>query len=53
MQKRRRFKQQLTLQERLTAWSKEVLDQAAKLSPGPERDADQKGPSGRCRLPPG
>jgi hypothetical protein len=39
MQKRRRFKQQLTLQERLTAWSKEVLDQAAKLPPGPERDA--------------
>jgi hypothetical protein len=39
MQKRRRFKQQLTLQERLTAWSKQVLDQAAKLPPGPERDA--------------
>jgi len=39
MQKRRRFKQQLTLQERLTAWSKESLDQAAKLPPGPERDS--------------
>lgn len=39
MQKRRRFKQQLTLQDRLAAWSKEVIEQAAKLPPGPERDA--------------
>ena len=29
----------MTTQERLTAWSQEVLNQAAKLSPGPERDA--------------
>jgi len=39
MQKRRRFKQQKTLQERLAAWSKSVLEQAAKLPPGPEKDA--------------
>ena len=39
MQKRRRFKQQLTLQERLTAWSAEVREQAAQLPPGPEREA--------------
>jgi len=29
----------MTTQERLTAWSQEVLNQAAKLPPGPERDA--------------
>jgi hypothetical protein len=39
MQKRRRIKQQLTLQDRLIAWSKEILAQAAALPPGPERDA--------------
>ncbi|WP_426615776.1 hypothetical protein [Bradyrhizobium sp. McL0616] len=39
MQKRRRFKQQLTLQDRLAAWSKEIHEQAAILPPGPERDA--------------
>jgi leucyl aminopeptidase len=39
MQMRRRFKQKLTLQDRLAAWSKEVQEQAAKLPPGPERDA--------------
>lgn len=39
MQNRRRFKQQLTLQDRLAAWSKEVLEQASKTPPGPERDA--------------
>lgn len=33
MFKRRRFKQQLT------AWSRQVADQAAALEPGPERDA--------------
>ncbi len=37
-QHRRRFKQQLTLQDRLTSWSKEVLEQAKKLPPGPDRD---------------
>lgn len=39
MQKRRRFKQQFTLQDRLAAWSQEILAQAAALPPGPERDA--------------
>ncbi|MFT4115079.1 hypothetical protein [Bradyrhizobium sp.] len=39
MFKRRRFKQQLTLQDRLAAWSKAVHEQAAALPPGPERDA--------------
>ena len=39
MQKRRRFKQQFTLQDRLAAWSNEVLAHAKNLPPGPERDA--------------
>ena len=39
MQKRRRFKQQLTLQYRIAAWSKQVEEQAAALPPGPDRDA--------------
>ena len=38
-QRRHRFKQELTLQDRLAAWSNEVLEQAAKLPPGPEKDA--------------
>jgi len=39
MLKRRRFKQQLTLQDRLSAWVKQVQEQASKLPPGPEREA--------------
>ncbi|MDA9500863.1 hypothetical protein [Bradyrhizobium sp. CCBAU 11357] len=39
MFKRRRFKQQLTLQDRLSAWVKQVREEASKLPPGPERDA--------------
>jgi hypothetical protein len=39
MFKRRRFKHQLTLQDRLAAWVKQVEEQALRLSPGPERDA--------------
>ncbi|MBB4428932.1 hypothetical protein GGD66_007530 [Bradyrhizobium sp. CIR48] len=39
MLKRRRFKQQLTLQDRLSAWVKQVEEQASRLPPGPERDA--------------
>ena len=35
---RRRFKQQLTLQDRLAAWAKSVRAQADKLQPGPQRD---------------
>jgi hypothetical protein len=38
MIKRRRFKQQLTLQDRVIAWAKEVRDQAAALPPGPDRN---------------
>ncbi|MBB4375940.1 hypothetical protein [Bradyrhizobium sp. SBR1B] len=39
MLKRRRFKQQLTLQDRLSAWVKQVEEQASRLPPGPERNA--------------
>ena len=39
MVKRRRFKQQLSLQDRLTAWVKQVQEEASRLPPGPERDA--------------
>jgi hypothetical protein len=35
---RRRFKQNITLEDRLTAWANEVRDRAKKLPPGPERD---------------
>lgn len=36
---RRRFKQFLSLQDRLVAWASKVRKQAAKLPPGPKRDA--------------
>ena len=39
MTKRRRFKQQLTLQDRISAWTKKVEEQAETLPPGPERNA--------------
>ncbi len=39
MIKRRRFKQYLTLEVRLEAWTKSVQEQAAQLPPGSERDA--------------
>ena len=39
MQKRRRFRQNISLQDRLAAWATEVRAQADKLPPGPERDA--------------
>ena len=35
---RGRFKHQLTLQDRIVAWAKEVREQVAKLPPGPEQD---------------
>ena len=38
MIKRRRFKQQFTLQDRLSAWAETVREQADKLRPGPEQD---------------
>lgn len=37
--RRRRFKQQLTLEDRLSAWAKTVHEEAASLPPGPEREA--------------
>jgi hypothetical protein len=37
--KRRRFKQNLSLKDRLAAWAKGVREQAAQLPPGPEQDA--------------
>ena len=40
--KRRRFALQFTLQDRLSAWSEEVLEQAKKLPPSAERDALKK-----------
>lgn len=39
MFKRRRFRHQLSLPERLSAWVKQVQAQALSLPPGPERDA--------------
>ena len=38
MQQRRRFKQTIPLQDRLTEWSRAVHEQADHLRPGPERD---------------
>ena len=38
MQRRRRFKQQISLQDRLSAWANEVREQANKLRPGSEQD---------------
>ena len=38
MQNRRRFKHEITLQDRIVMWAKEVRAQAAELPPGPERD---------------
>lgn len=39
MNERRRFRPFLSLQDRLAAWARQVREQAAKLPPGPERDA--------------
>jgi hypothetical protein len=35
---RRRFKQNISLQDRLAAWAKSVRQQADQLPPGPQRD---------------
>jgi hypothetical protein len=35
---RRSFNHQITLQDRIVAWAKEVRKQAAIFPPGPERD---------------
>jgi hypothetical protein len=39
VKQRRRFKQQLTLKDRLDAWSRTVRAQAEQIPPGPEREA--------------
>jgi hypothetical protein len=39
MQKRRRSKQETTLQDRVEEWAKQVREQADRLPPGPDRDA--------------
>jgi hypothetical protein len=42
MQDRRRSKQELSLQDRLSAWAGQVRHEAEKLPPGPDRDAHLK-----------
>jgi hypothetical protein len=39
MSHRRRFKQTVSLQDRLSAWANEAREQANQLRPGPERDS--------------
>jgi hypothetical protein len=36
--RRRRFKQNISLKDRLTAWAETVRTQANQLRPGPERE---------------
>jgi hypothetical protein len=38
MQRRRRFKQQTSLQDRIAEWAASVRDQINGMRPGPERD---------------
>jgi hypothetical protein len=38
MKLRRRFEQNLSLQDRLSIWAKQVREQAAKLPPGIEKE---------------
>jgi hypothetical protein len=38
MQRRRRFKQQTSLQDRIAEWAASVRDQINGMSPGAERD---------------
>ena len=38
VKQRRRFKHQLTLKDRLAAWSSTVRAQAEQLPPGPEKE---------------
>jgi len=39
MQRRRRFKQTISLKERLASFAKEAREKASELRPGPEQDA--------------
>jgi len=36
--RRRRFKQETSLQDRIAEWARDVRAQAAQLPPGPKRD---------------
>jgi hypothetical protein len=38
MQRRRRFKHQTTLQDRIAGWAAGVRERANEMQPGPERD---------------
>jgi hypothetical protein len=38
MQRRRRFKQTLSLQDRIVEWAADVREQAKRMQPGQERD---------------
>jgi hypothetical protein len=38
MQRRRRFKQQTSLQDRIAEWAAGVRELAGRMRPGPERD---------------
>jgi hypothetical protein len=38
LEQRRRFKQQATLQDRISEWAIGVRERAATLPPGPDRD---------------
>jgi hypothetical protein len=38
MHRRRRFKQSLSLKDRLASFAKEASEKASKLPPGPDRD---------------
>ena len=38
MQRRRRFKQQTSLQDRIAEWAEAIRDQIDRMSPGSERD---------------
>jgi hypothetical protein len=38
MERRQRFKPEITLRDRIMAWAKEARARAAGLPPGPERD---------------
>ena len=38
MKRRRHFKPEITLQDRIVEWAKQVRAQAAALPPGPDRD---------------
>lgn len=38
MKRRRRFKQQVTLQDRIVEWAIGIREQANQMRPGPQRD---------------